>query len=488
LLVSCSIKAWSALGPVAGFGTICLAQGCAGEGGGLPHAPSFGDATLDSSGAFDSSAFDGSSETNATDASSTLEAGAADASVDDTTSGAEGGGDVIDTQMNGKSLLGYQGWFGCPGDGSTVNQWQHWLQGNAGFQVDMWPDLSEFGPSELFRLPGITMPDGSPATVFSAFLPATVMRHFQWMHDYGLDGALLQRFLGEVQFATLFGFRNRVTANAMAAAQAQGRVFAIEYDLTGVPDGTVLAAFETDWMYLVDTLHVLDSPRYLRYGAKPALFVWGLGFPDRPITASSAAKLIAWLRADAPPRYRVAVVGGVPSHWRTLDGDSSTDPAWAAVYRSLDVVSPWSVGRFSDAAGADRYQAAVVAPDLAELTALGVGYLPVVFPGFSRHNLAGGTLNQIPRNGGAFYWRQVYNAMAAGATMLKTAMFDEMNEGTAMLKMQTMPSGVPMQAPFVTLDADGQNLRSDHYLSLAGAATRMVNGRAPLSASLPSVP
>jgi hypothetical protein len=396
--------------------------------------------------------------------------------------------EVVDTQMTGKSLFGYQGWFGCPGDGSTTNQWQHWLQGNAGFQVDMWPDLSEFGPSELFQPPGITMPDGSPATVFSAFSPATVMHHFKWMHDYGLDGVLLQRFLAEVQSPALFGFRNRVAANVMAAAQAQGRVFAIEYDLTGVPDAAALTEFETDWTYLVDTLHVLGSPRYLQYGSKPALFVWGFGFPDRAITPSTAAKLIAWLQTGAPPAYRVAVVGGVPSNWRTLNGDSSTDPAWAAVYRSLDVVSPWSVGRFSNPAGADRYQTNVIAPDLAELKGLGIGYLPIVFPGFSRHNLAGGPLNQIPRNGGAFYWHQVYNALAVGATMVKTAMFDEMNEGTAMLKMQPMSSGVPTQATFVTLDADGLSLRSDHYLSLAGAATRMIGGQEPLNATLPDLP
>ena len=29
--------------------------------------------------------------------------------------------------MYNKLLMGYQGWFGCPGDGSAANQWWHWV-------------------------------------------------------------------------------------------------------------------------------------------------------------------------------------------------------------------------------------------------------------------------------------------------------------------------------------------------------------------------
>jgi len=100
-------------------------------------------------------------------------------------------GAVPDTQMKGKLLFGYQGWFACPGDGSRVNRWQHWSSAPPGkFEVDFWPDVSELGAPELFPIPGVTMPDGGSAYVFSAFPAATVMRHFQWMRQYGLDGAL----------------------------------------------------------------------------------------------------------------------------------------------------------------------------------------------------------------------------------------------------------------------------------------------------------
>ena len=29
----------------------------------------------------------------------------------------------------GKLMFGYQGWFGTPGDGSAMDQWQHWCRG-----------------------------------------------------------------------------------------------------------------------------------------------------------------------------------------------------------------------------------------------------------------------------------------------------------------------------------------------------------------------
>jgi hypothetical protein len=394
-----------------------------------------------------------------------------------------------DTQLQGKMLFGYQGWFACPGDGSRVDRWQHWSDTPPSqFDVDMWPDISEFSASELFAIPGVTKPDGTNAYAFSAFPSATVMRHFQWMQQYGLDGALLQRFLAEVQDPVYFDFRNQVTSNVRSAAEALNRLWALEYDLSSVPDASAVAWFQKDWMYMVDTLHVLESPRYVQYGSKPALLVWGFGFSFGGVSTQTAAQLIAWLQTGAPPQYRVAVIGGIPSHWRTLDQDAATDPAWAGVFRSFDAVSPWSVGRFSDEAGADNYRATVTEPDLAELTPLGVGYLPVVFPGFSWHNLKGGPLNQIPRNGGSLYWRQVYNALSAGATMLKTAMFDEMNEGTAMFKLAPTQADVPAQARFVSLDADGQQLRSDHYLSVGGAATQTVHGASPLTPTLPQLP
>ena len=51
--------------------------------------------------------------------------------------------------------------------------------------------------------------------------------------------------------------------------------------------------------------------------------------------------------------------------------------------------------------------------------------------------------------------------------MLYGAMFDEVDEGTAMFKVAASSRDAPTDAPFVTLDADGEPLPSDWYLRLA---------------------
>jgi len=416
----------------------------------------------------------------------------ADGADGDYRAASDGAPAVVDaTSLEQKMLFGYQGWFFCPTDGSSLNGWGHWFRDDkptvADLTIDLWPDTSELDADELCTT-DLAYGDGSPARVYSAYSPKTVGRHFAWMKQAGIDGIALQRFLSEVQDPDFFAARSQILRNVKEAAAGEGRVFAIEYDVTGFDEASLVASLEADWKYLVDTLEVTASPRYLKDSGKPVLYLWGLGFTDRPGTAADAAALIDWFTTSADPRYRVTLVGGVPAHWRTLDGDSKTDRAWARVYRSFDVLSPWSVGRFRDDAGADWYRANFLAADLAAVTAAGKRYMPVVFPGFSWHNLYGTVLNQIPRRGGAFYWRQVWNAVGAGATMLKTAMFDEVDEGTAMFKLAPTPARLPNGAPLVPLDADGIALPSDFYLRVGGAATALLRGDLPLSPSLPVRP
>ena len=165
-----------------------------------------------------------------------------------------------------------------------------------------------------------------------------------------------------------------------------------------------------------------------------------------------------------------------PAGWRTLTRDSQEDAAWASVYRSFDVISPWTVGRFRDESGVDRFYREQVARDLTEAGAAGIEYLPVVFPGFSWRNMNRDTpINQIPRRGGRFFWRQVERALGADNTMLYAAMFDEVDEGTAMFKVASTAQEVPAAASIVTLDADGESLPSDWYLQLAREAQQRLS-------------
>jgi hypothetical protein len=381
------------------------------------------------------------------------------------------------TTLDRKLMFGYQGWFGCPGDGSPLGAWEHWFrrgdQANAAtVRVDMWPDVSELAPDERCATP-LTLPGGRQAELYSAFNPRTVDRHFRWMQEYDLAGVFLQRFTVRLDNPAVLGFRDGVARNVRSAAESHGRVFAIMYDISGHPQESVTEAVKRDWMYAVDTLRVTESPRYLRHRGRPLLAIWGFGFLDRSPTPEQAAELIEFFKNNPNPRYRVTLLGGIPARWRTLTRDSRSDPKWARVYRSFDIVSPWTIGRFRDADGIDRFYADEVTNDLVEARRLGLEYMPVVFPGFSWHNMnKTAPFNRIPRRGGRFYWQQVERALRAGNTMMYGAMFDEVDEGTAMFKVAASARDAPTEIPVVTLDVDGEPLPSDWYLRLARETQR----------------
>jgi hypothetical protein len=134
-----------------------------------------------------------------------------------------------------------------------------------------------------------------------------------------------------------------------------------------------------------------------------------------------------------------------------------------------DVLSPWSVGRFRDLPGVQRHVEKYWQEDVAWARKHDIDYMPVVFPGFSWHNLKGAELGSIPRLKGRFLWSQVVANKKAGADMLYIAMFDEVDEGTAIFKCTNYPptSG---GSKFLTLDG----LPSDFYLRIAGQAGKLL--------------
>lgn len=394
--------------------------------------------------------------------------------------------EVDATTLTGKLLMGYQGWFGCPGDGSQNSSWIHWFRdqnpaaSNATF--DFWPDLTEFDDDELFPT-DMTYPDGSPAKLYSAYSAKTVLRHFKWMRDNHLDGIFLQRFSVGLSDKITLSRRDKVAENVRAGADAYRRVFAIMYDISGQPANSLVSTLTNDWTHLMNSLQLTNSPRYLRHKSRPVVGVWGFGFSGRPDTPEQAQQVISFFKNTG-----LTIIGGVPTYWRTLQNDSQKNPAWADVFRSFDIISPWSVGRYSNINDADAFRENLIVPDMAEASANGREYMPVIFPGFSWYNLIGGPLNQIPRIGGRFYWRQAYNAKLSGCTMVYGAMFDEVDEGTAMYKLASTAGEIPIQGSWVPLDIDGYSLPNDWYLRLANEATKMLRGDIPLQSKIPITP
>jgi hypothetical protein len=254
------------------------------------------------------------------------------------------------------------------------------------------------------------------------------------------------------------------------------------YDLSGLKAGGTQQAID-DFKLLVDRMQLgrdLGDRAYLRHRGRPVVAVWGIGFNDnRPYTLAECARLVEFLKDD--PQYGGnTVLVGVPTGWRTLDRDAIADPALHATLLKADIISPWTVGRYRTPAEAERHAAKVWQPDLAWCREHSKEYLPVAFPGFSWHNLRPESpLDQIPRLKGKFLWRQFAEAKRSGATMIYQAMFDEMDEATAIFKCTNdSPVG---ESQFLTYEG----LPSDHYLWLVGQGARMLRGEIEPTPTLP---
>ncbi len=142
----------------------------------------------------------------------------------------------------------------------------------------------------------------------------------------------------------------------------------------------------------------------------------------------------------------------VTADWRHLVADAvvrgTNDVAWQ-YHSGRPVIALWGVG-FNDN----------------RLT-----FMPVVFPGFSWRNLTGAG-NGIARRDGSFLWSQFAAAQRAGAACAYVAMFDEVDEGTQIFKVNNAP---PTGEGFTYLSYG--SLPSDHYLWLTGEATRLFRAR-----------
>ncbi len=392
--------------------------------------------------------------------------------------------------LEGKVLFGYQGWFGCPG--KWGGDWNHWSSGTPStnsIRVEMWPDLQEFPREELCRAGNFTI-DGAPAYLFSSANAFVVDRHFKWMRDYGIDGVLVQRFVKNASGMRRGG--DKVLRNVLAAAKKYGRAVAVEYDVAGSSFSSWDDLIKTDWQYLVNEIGITSVPNYLHHKGKPLVSVWGMGLSDGnrhpPAHPEEALALVKWFHGGAGEKYRASVMGGVPAGFRPLGRDARPDSGWHEVYRAMDAVQPWNVGRFSALDEVNGWWKSSIGKDRQWLADAGVLYMPVIFPGFSWSKWKEGEPNKIPRLGGRFIWQQAMVAKQVGAGAIKIAMFDEVDEGTAMFKIAPTAKQAPEQTWWLTLDADGESLPSDWYLRLGGEITKVMRGTTKPQQEIPIRP
>ena len=383
--------------------------------------------------------------------------------------------------LTGKVMCGYQGWFGAPDDGRSRSGWRHWTKergeltnGNA--NIDLWPDVSELSR----RFPtGFKMADGKPAEVFSSFSKSTVLKHFQWMQDYGIDGVFVQRFANGLTDRGSQEHCNTVLASCREGANLHGRAYAVMYDLSGLPAGRIDDVIK-DWRMLRREMVITEDSAYLNHKGKPVVAVWGIGFNDgRDYTLAECRRLVEFLKND-PEAGGCTVMLGVPTHWRELNDDAVSDPALLEILAMADIISPWTIGRYTNPDQAARYAEGTLKPDLAWCRERRIDFLPVVFPGFSWHNMTGGPSDQIPRLRGQFLWSQFLEAKRANASMVYVAMFDEVDEGTAIFKcVNDVPIG--QKSKFVTYEG----LPGDFYLKMVGRGAKLIRGEISVGSNSP---
>ena len=387
---------------------------------------------------------------------------------------------------NGLIMAGYQGWFRADGDGSKAKRVAYGNEAKSG--IDMWPDISEY---EKTYVTPFKLPNGEKARFFSSYDKSTVDLHFKWMQQYGVDGVFMQRFFNNARSRdTVSSF---ILKNAFDAASKYGRAIAVMYDLSGLKaSGEDCSALIEDWKFLVDGLKVTSQAgqkTYLHHNTRPLVAIWGIGFPDRPYNIRNIGleRFIDFLKND-PVYGNCAVMLGVPTFWRELIADSNPDPYLHEIIKMGDIVLPWTVQRYSPLLhnDMDRFRDNTLA-DLRWCRENNVDYVPCVYPGFSWHNLSRyefpddvKPVGSIPRMGGRFYWQMISTALNAGATMLYVAMFDEVNEATAIFKGTDTP---PVSTVTSFINMDGKP--SDHYLWLTGEAAKMLRKEKPLALKIP---
>jgi hypothetical protein len=392
---------------------------------------------------------------------------------------------------NGLLMAGYQGWFRAAGDGSNRG-WQHYNANGkfdrANISIDMWPDISEY--PKTYKT-GIKFVDGSDAQLFSSWDISTTELHFKWMKDYGIDGVFMQRFFGDIRNPDQRKTANVILKNALEASIKNNRAIAVMYDLSGLKaTGEDCSAIIEDWKQLVDSLKITshgNNQTYLYHQNKPLVAIWGLGFPDRPynIRNIGADRLIDFFKND--PKYGgCTVMLGVPNYFRELKIDCVPDTYLHELIKKADIVMPWTVQRFTPLLHADniRFEDQVKL-DIAWCKAKNIEYVPCVYPGFSWYNLSkvqfGGIhpVAQIPRQKGNFYWDLISGAINGGSKMLYVAMFDEMDEATAIFKTTNNKP----ESEFKLIDNEG--MPSDHYLWLTGMASKMLKKQIPFTTEVP---
>ncbi|KXN82314.1 Serine/threonine-protein kinase HT1 [Leucoagaricus sp. SymC.cos] len=395
-----------------------------------------------------------------------------------------------------KFLVEYMGWYACPGDGDPLQQSHHgWLQWfNHQFPdmkhpcVDLFPDVSSYSPSELYPVPGLITNTNQQTFLFSSRNPITVQRHFHWMAEYGVDGAFFCRWAGSLGKGQDLGrsLSDEVIDHVREAAEKEDRVFAIEYSVREVSANNVALAdvLEQDWKNLVYEKGMLNSPNYLRENGKPIILLTSLGWRGAGHTPALVRSIVAVFRRITPGD--AYIMGCVPTYWRTSEVDADPNPEFVDVWLDeLDAICPDISTNNGERMKADME---FIRKRL-EGGHKTVDYIPLVFPGFSRHNQSSGSdkWNEFKRDGGRELWKEIFNVSKLGVRTMYGVSWDDYCSGDALLPVVPQKNLLPQsnKCKFMALDEDGYDLPSDWYMRICGLAAEVLHNKTLVSQTFP---
>lgn len=387
------------------------------------------------------------------------------------------------SEFKGKSVAGYQAWFGT---GGKNDYWSHWGGGSVeadgtrwprknNHSIDIYPTVDEYPDSALAQTGYANLGNGAAAKLFDSKNSDVIDTHFKWMQEYGIDGAAVQRFSTVITGRTISGNpENHLYGKIKTAAEKYDRIFYVMYDISGGLASTYIDDMKFDWIYNVEQgSELLNSDSYATVNGKPVVCIWGLGVADRP--TNGYQEIVDFFKSRD-----CYVILGVNDNWRTQS-------EYINIFNQADMISPWYVGRFGDTTGVDSFYTNNTQPDVTYCNQNGLDYYPVIFSGFSWATWENGKPNSIPRNAGNFIWYQAYKLKQMGLSSVYFAMFDEYDEGTAIMKNASDYFEIPTDQYFVTASADGYWLSNDFQLRTSGNIIKMMKGQLTTTSTNPTV-
>lgn len=402
--------------------------------------------------------------------------------------------------FRGMVMCGYQGWFNAEGDGANKG-WTHYTA--TGYNrfapgccsIEYWPDMSEYTKAYDTEF---KYANGKTAQTFSSYDYETADLHFKWMKEYGIDGAIIQRFKSAVENTTNPEPALKVIENCIKAAEKYGVAVMLEYDLSGLSDKDDVQKIIDDWKKLNDRFHFTDPakcPNYIWQNNKPLVGFYGIGLykSTKTDTPEQYLQMFDQMEGRDGKAGALSYFTGTGYYWQqgpnVTNSDAKDFATWEPVYKRCAVISPWAVGRFGNMNAVDG-KVSIIQDNVKWCNENKIVYAPVAFPGFSWRNTQtkwnNGTpifpetkYDATPRLGGKFFWYQVGTYVDNGANAIFVAMFDEIDEGTAVFKC-AKKNMTPINSSDV--NPDGKFLSYDdvedngYYMFLCGQAHQWLNG------------